>query len=89
MSFAFWPIKKASLDPLNLDQWTFWVLPSALLNEKAAAQKTLSLSSLMKLQPVQATYETLSAAIEQVAPRAQAATQHFIAAHAGSPTCSS
>lgn len=59
--------EKASLDPLNLDQWTFWVLPSEVLNEKAASQKTISLSTLLKLGPVQATFDTLSAVIEQLA----------------------
>lgn len=58
---------KASLDPLNLDQWTFWLLPSNVLNTKALNQKTISLPALLKLKPVQATYDTLSAVIEQLA----------------------
>jgi hypothetical protein len=66
--------EKASLDPLNLDQWTFWVLPSAALNEKVGIQKTLSLSALLKLHPVSATYEALASTIEQMAHGAQRTT---------------
>lgn len=66
--------EKASLDPLNLDQWTFWVLPSAVLNEQVAMQKTLSLSGLLKLHPVQTTYDTLASTIAQVAHEAQRTT---------------
>ena len=50
---------KASLDPLNLKQWDFYLLPAAVLNAQMPVQKTLSLSSLLRLSPVQATYETL------------------------------
>jgi hypothetical protein len=66
--------EKASLDPLNVDQWTFWVLPSAALNEKVAMQKTLSLSGLLKLHPVSAAYDVLASTIEQVAHEAQRRT---------------
>ena len=37
-------------------------------------QKTLSLSSLLKLHPVSATYDTLASTIEQVAHEAQRRT---------------
>lgn len=50
---------KATLDPLNLKQWDFYLLPAAVLNSQMPGQKTLSLSSLLRLNPVQATYETL------------------------------
>ena len=66
--------EKMSLDPLNLDQWTFWVLPSAVLNAQVAMQKTLSLSGLLKLHPVQTTYDTLASTIAQVARAAQQTT---------------
>lgn len=50
---------KTSLDPLNLTQWDFYLLPAAVLNAQLPVQKTISLSSLLRLNPVQATYETL------------------------------
>ncbi|HEX8228883.1 MAG TPA: hypothetical protein VF826_06175 [Chloroflexia bacterium] len=54
---------KASLDPLNLKQWDFYLLPVGVLNARMPVQKTLSLSSLLRLSPVQATYETLRDAV--------------------------
>jgi hypothetical protein len=62
--------EQASLAPLNLEQWPFGVLPSAVLNEKVAMQKTLSVSGLLKRHPVSATYDTLASTIEQVAHEA-------------------
>jgi hypothetical protein len=54
---------KASLDPMNLKQWDFYLLPASVLNARMPVQKTLSLSSLLRLEPVQATYETLRNAV--------------------------
>jgi hypothetical protein len=39
---------QAKVDPLNLAQWEFYVLPTSVLNERAPIQKTISLSSLLK-----------------------------------------
>jgi hypothetical protein len=58
---------KSSLDPLNLNQWDFYLLPASVLNVHMPAQKTISLSSLLRLSPVQATYETLRDSISAVA----------------------
>ena len=66
--------EKASLDPLTLDQWTFWVLPSAVLNAPVAMQKTRSVSGLLKLHPVQTPSDTLASPLAQVAHEAQRTT---------------
>ena len=52
-----------SLDPLNLDQWNFYVLPTSILDEKCPTQKTTGLSSLLKLNPRKATYDELASCI--------------------------
>jgi hypothetical protein len=58
---------KATLDPLNVGQWEFFVLPSALLNERLPLQKSLSFASLLKLGPVRCSFGELRAVIEQQA----------------------
>jgi len=42
---------KSSVDPLDLSQWTFNVISTRRLNESLLTQKTLSLVTLLKLQP--------------------------------------
>ena len=38
-----------TIDPLDLDQWTFYVLPTAQLEERKGSQSSLSLSALTEL----------------------------------------
>ena len=38
-----------TIDPLNLDQWTFFVLPTAELDEREDSQQSISLPALEKL----------------------------------------
>lgn len=57
---------KPSLDPLNLDQWTFYVLPTAVLNTKRQSQKTLSMGSLLSLNPVECKYGDIAKKIDQL-----------------------
>ena len=55
---------QATLDPLDVTQWIFYVLPTAILNEKAAKQKTLSLIGLRKLQPKKCSYSELNSVVQ-------------------------
>jgi hypothetical protein len=59
--------KDDSFDPMNLDQWEFYVLPSRILNEKYPAQKTIGLKSLVKLEPVRVKYNELGQSIAGLA----------------------
>ncbi|MBT2467709.1 hypothetical protein J7E97_07455 [Streptomyces sp. ISL-66] len=54
---------KETLDPLDLTQWTFYVLPTAVLNEYRRDQRTLTLSSLLALDPVRSDFAGLRAAV--------------------------
>jgi len=58
-----------TIDPLNMDQWRFYVLPTETLNQTVGGQKTISLGRLKELNPVTATYGELSAAINQAVDR--------------------
>ncbi len=57
---------KATLDPLDLAQWQFFVLPSLILDEKLPQQKTMRLSTLLRLKPVQVKFGSIRTAIENV-----------------------
>ena len=54
---------KATVDPLDMSQWTFYLLAAAALDAKMPAQKSMTLASLLKMNPVQCAYEELAAVI--------------------------
>ncbi|MEV7615860.1 hypothetical protein [Streptomyces sp. NPDC089799] len=57
---------KATLDPLDLSQWTFHVLPTRVLDEHKPAQKTIGLAPLLALDPVVTDFAGLGAAVRAV-----------------------
>ncbi len=57
--------QKDSLDPLDLNQWTFYVVRAAVLDRMLPLQKTISLGGLEKLQPLAASYDELAACVEK------------------------
>lgn len=57
--------EKDSLDPLNLDQWEFYILRASVLDEKFPAQKTIGLASLLKANPYKAMYDEIASCIER------------------------
>lgn len=59
--------EKPTVDPLNMDQWIFYVLSTPVLNKAVANQKTISLSSLKKLDPIICSYNELFDAIKMSA----------------------
>lgn len=57
--------QKETLDPMNLGQWEFYVLPTEILNVRCREAKTIGLSSLLKFNPSVAKYEELASCIFQ------------------------
>jgi hypothetical protein len=55
---------KATIDPLNLDQWDFYLLPARVLNEQLPTQAGITLSRLLQLAPTHVKYSDLRVAIE-------------------------
>lgn len=53
---------KATLNPLDMNQWRFYLLAAAALDAKMPAQKSITLASLLKMNPVQCAYEELAQA---------------------------
>lgn len=57
---------KARVDPLDVAQWEFYVLSARTLDERARLQKTISLSSLLKLGAFRVSFPELRDAIERI-----------------------
>ena len=51
-----------TIDPLNLSQWTFHVIGTGRLNS-LGAQKQIALSTLLKLEPTEETFEGIAVAV--------------------------
>lgn len=58
---------KATIDPLDIAQWDFYVLPTAVLEAKCPAQKSIALSSLRLLDPIETRFDGLCAAVAHAA----------------------
>lgn len=56
---------KITANPLNLDQWIFYLLPTTILNQHLPKQKTVSLSGLLRLKPIECAYSQLRDRIEE------------------------
>lgn len=56
-------IDQETINPLDPDQWVFFVLPTTVLNEKVGAQKTITLSRIKKLCALETNYSCLRTTI--------------------------
>ena len=56
---------KATVDPLDLDQWTFHALSTQKLNEHLPEQRSIGLASLMTLKPEVARFDGLPDAVSR------------------------
>lgn len=57
-------VDKQTVDPLNLDQWRFYLLPTEILNERARSQHSITLRSLENLCSA-VPYAELAQAVEK------------------------
>jgi hypothetical protein len=57
------------VDPLDVEQWTFYVLSTNELNRKFPGQRTIRLGPLKDLGAHPCTYDELKAAIDAAAPK--------------------
>ncbi|WP_181306430.1 hypothetical protein [Rufibacter sp. XAAS-G3-1] len=55
---------KSTVDPANLDQWTFYVLPTRILNEQKIDQKSITLGALLKLKPIECKFGRIKETID-------------------------
>ena len=57
---------KATVDPLRLEQWSFYLITSKQLNERIGNQARIALSGLERLEAVQADFESLPARFREI-----------------------
>lgn len=55
---------KPTVDPLNVAQWKFYVLPAAALNARTRSQTSITLASLENLSGGPVKYDAISGAVE-------------------------
>jgi hypothetical protein len=60
---------KGAIDPLNLDQWCFYVVSTASLDGRTRSQHSITLKSLEKLCPDAVSYAELRKAVEECVGR--------------------
>lgn len=63
--FCIYKAVKKDDSPLNLDLWDFYILPTKVLDEKKPTQKTITLPSLMQLEPIWCDYYGIGDAIQK------------------------
>ena len=54
---------KATIDPLDMSQWTFYVVAKRTLNDRLPLLKSISLATLLRLNPRTCGFNELSDAI--------------------------
>lgn len=64
--FCVYKAMKKDESPLDLDLWEFYVLPTSVLDDMKPVQKTITLPSLMNLEPVWCDYYGIEEAIQKV-----------------------
>lgn len=57
-------------NPMQIEQWQFYVLPTSILDEQCGDKQTLSLSALLSLSPIQCTYSELKSVMDAMCPEA-------------------
>lgn len=56
---------QTTLDPINLDQWIFYVLPTVVLNEQVPEQSQISLTTLSRLNPFEVRFGEIGNVIRE------------------------
>ncbi len=66
---------KSSIDPLDVGQWQFYVLPTSVLNARQRSQHSITLRSLQRLCGAAVSYEELAETVRRAAT-ANAQAEH-------------
>jgi len=58
---------QSTIDPLDMDQWEFYVLSTQVLNEKLGEQRTVGLATLLKFGARKTQFREIAATVRDVA----------------------
>lgn len=64
--FCLYASKIKEDTPLLLDRWEFYVLPTSTLDQRCGSQKTISLNSLLSLNPTKADFNRLAVVVNSI-----------------------
>ncbi|MFP5265579.1 MAG: hypothetical protein ACLGJB_27130 [Blastocatellia bacterium] len=64
---------KDTLDPLDLNQWEFYILAASVLNERCPTRNSIGLARLQKLNPCKARFEEIAECVEMLTRSIKAA----------------
>lgn len=56
-----------TVDPLDVSQWEFFVVPTALLDQRMPGQRTIGLAGLLGLMPRRCRFDGLAEAVDEAA----------------------
>lgn len=59
---------KETVNPLDISQWDFYILPTEILNQRAKSQRTVSLNALISFGAIKCEYDNLRTEIDKYAP---------------------
>ena len=57
---------KETINPMNLDQWDFYILDTKVLNKQVPTQKKITLPSLLSLTPIKSSYQDIRSHIKKI-----------------------
>ena len=57
---------KDSVNALDLSQWDFYILKTKVLNKRVGKQKNITLSSLLRLEPIKVKYSGIKKEIKRI-----------------------
>ncbi len=58
--------EEETINPMNLDQWDFYILDTKVLNKQVPTQKKITLSSLLSLNPIKSSYQDIHSHIKKI-----------------------
>lgn len=64
--FCLYKAQTKNETPLNLDLWDFYILSTKTLNEKKPNQKTITLPSLMRMEPARCDYYGIGKTLQKI-----------------------
>lgn len=56
---------QTKINPLHLNQWTFYVLKTKILDKEIPEQKTITLNALLTLNPIECSFKELKSIIDK------------------------
>jgi len=59
--------EQKTINPLNLDQWIFYLISTKVLNEKVGGAKTIGLKKLMEQGTIECSFSELKNTIKAIA----------------------